>query len=85
MKARKKFIFACNGKDCKKNGAGSFTKTIKNAIEQGELKGKYKLVKSKCMDCCKSGPVAVIDQQLIKKGDAKKLVELLTVEVSKEF
>lgn len=85
MKARKKFIFACSGKDCKKNGAGSFTKTIKNAIEEGDLKGKYKLVKSKCMDCCKSGPVAVIDQELIKKGDAEKLIGILKRQVSNEF
>ena len=83
MKARKKFIFACNGKDCKKNGSEPFTKTIKKAIEEGELKGKYKLVKSKCMDCCKSGPVAVMNQQLVKKGDAEKLVSILMSDLDK--
>jgi NADH:ubiquinone oxidoreductase subunit E len=29
------------------------------------------------MDCCKSGPVAVIGHELIKKGDKDKLLLLL--------
>jgi NADH:ubiquinone oxidoreductase subunit E len=85
MKERKKFIFVCSGKDCKKNGAGYFSKTIKNAMGEVNFKGKFKLVKSNCMDCCKSGPVAVMGQQLIKKGDVEKLVDILSNEVSNEL
>ncbi|AKP52407.1 (2Fe-2S) ferredoxin domain-containing protein [Cyclobacterium amurskyense] len=77
MKPRRKFVFVCNGKDCKKNDAKSFTEVIKNTIKEDDFRGNFKLVKSKCMDCCKSGPVAVIGHELIKKGDKDKLLLLL--------
>ena len=77
MKPRRKFIFVCNGKDCKKNDASTFTKEIKQTIGAGEFKGHYKLVKSKCMGCCKSGPVAVVGHHLIKRGDINHLVAVL--------
>ncbi|GEO22318.1 (2Fe-2S) ferredoxin domain-containing protein [Cyclobacterium qasimii] len=77
MKPRRKFIFVCNGKDCKKNDAKSFSEAIKNTIKEGDFRGNFKMVKSKCMDCCKSGPVAVFNNELIKKGDHEKLALLL--------
>ena len=68
MKPRRKYIFICNGKDCKKNDSKSFSSSLKQAVSIAPLKGNFKLVKTKCMDCCKSGPIAVYNNQLVKKG-----------------
>jgi len=65
----RKFIFVCTGSDCKKNGCKGFLKGVKEVIALEGNKGKYKVVKTKCMDFCKSGPIAVINNQIIKKGD----------------
>ncbi|SHN13388.1 Thioredoxin-like [2Fe-2S] ferredoxin [Cyclobacterium lianum] len=77
MKKRRKFIFVCTGSDCKANGARDFTDKIKRTINEAPYKGKFKLVKTKCMDCCKTGPVAVVDDQLVKKADMEQLTSLL--------
>lgn len=81
MKPRRKYIFICNGKDCKKNDAKSFSLAIKEELKSGVLRGNYKLVKSKCMDCCKSGPIAVYNNHLIKKGDIDQLIKILKLEL----
>ena len=73
MKNRRTFIFVCSGSDCKSNGAKGFSGDIKRAINQDQFRGKFKMVRTKCMDCCKSGPVAVINNSLIKEGDLKQL------------
>ncbi|WP_162340092.1 (2Fe-2S) ferredoxin domain-containing protein [Cyclobacterium salsum] len=80
MKKRRTFIFACSGSDCKSNGAKAFADAIKGTISEKAFRGKFKLVKTKCMDCCKSGPVAVIKNELIKKGDLEQLVKELVLE-----
>ncbi|WP_460511736.1 NAD(P)H-dependent oxidoreductase subunit E [Cyclobacterium sediminis] len=77
MKPRKKYIFICNGKDCKKNDNKSFSSLLKQAMNRAPLKGNFKLVKTKCMDCCKSGPIAVYNNQLVKKGDTDQIVQFL--------
>ena len=77
MKPRRKYIFICNGKDCKKNDSKSFSSSLKQAVSIAPLKGNFKLVKTKCMDCRKSGPIAVYNNQLVKKGDTDKLIQFL--------
>lgn len=77
MKKRRKFIFVCSGSDCKSNGAKDFTGKIKQTLHGGEFRGQFKMVKTKCMDCCKSGPVAVVNNQLIKKADLDELISEL--------
>ncbi|WP_439483863.1 (2Fe-2S) ferredoxin domain-containing protein [Cyclobacterium plantarum] len=77
MKKRRKFIFVCSGSDCKSNGAKNFAGKIKQILNEGEFRGKFKMVKTKCMDCCKSGPVAVVNNQLIKKADLDQLISEL--------
>ncbi|WP_162417999.1 (2Fe-2S) ferredoxin domain-containing protein [Cyclobacterium roseum] len=80
MKKRRTFIFACTGSDCKSNGGKAFAEAIKETINEKPFRGKFKLVKTKCMDCCKSGPVVVIKNELIKKGDLEQLVKELAQE-----
>jgi NADH:ubiquinone oxidoreductase subunit E len=80
MKKRRKFFFVCQGSDCKSNKAKRFAEDIGAILHSGPHRGKFKLVKTKCMDCCKSGPVAVVADQLIKKGDLKHLEQALATE-----
>lgn len=67
MATYRKFIFVCTGSDCKKNGCKPLLKEIEQVLKTDIHKGKWKLVKTKCMDFCKSGPVAVINSELIKR------------------
>ncbi|MFO7823059.1 MAG: (2Fe-2S) ferredoxin domain-containing protein [Cyclobacterium sp.] len=81
MKKRRKFVFVCTGSDCKSNGAKDFAGKIKHTLQSGAYRGKFKLVKTKCMDCCKSGPVAVVNNQLVKKAGLEQLLSELDREV----
>ncbi|WP_158859946.1 (2Fe-2S) ferredoxin domain-containing protein [Lunatibacter salilacus] len=67
MATYRKFIFVCTGSDCKKNGCKTLLKEMGQLLKTDPHKGKWKIVKTKCMDFCKSGPVAVISNELIKK------------------
>ncbi|PSL06351.1 (2Fe-2S) ferredoxin domain-containing protein [Cecembia rubra] len=69
MSPYRKFIFLCNGSDCKKAGSKKLGSGIKELINSEDHKGKFKLIKTKCMDFCKSAPAVIIQNELIKKAD----------------
>jgi NADH:ubiquinone oxidoreductase subunit E len=69
----RKFIFVCTGADCKENGAKVLCKEIKEALQNESNKGKYKIIKTKCMDFCKSGPIVVMNNELIKSAEIEKI------------
>ncbi|MFC4872378.1 NAD(P)H-dependent oxidoreductase subunit E [Negadavirga shengliensis] len=73
MATYRKFVFVCTGSDCKRNGCKSFLKEVKNLVKMDSHKGKYKIVKTKCMDFCKSGPIAVYNNEVIKNGSIEEL------------
>ncbi|WP_186757727.1 (2Fe-2S) ferredoxin domain-containing protein [Echinicola salinicaeni] len=73
----RKFIFVCTGSDCKKNGCKSLLKDVKDLTKLDDHKGKYKIVKTKCMDFCKSGPITVVSNEVIKKSTKEKLKVVL--------
>lgn len=77
MGTYKKFIFVCTGSDCKKNGCKSFLKEVKSHIQSEGNKGKYKIVKTNCMDFCKSGPIAVIDNEVFEKVHLEDIIDKL--------
>lgn len=77
MATYRKFIFVCAGSDCKKNGCKSLLKEIDHLLKTDPHKGKWKVVKTKCMDFCKSGPVAVINNELIKRMKVEDLRDKL--------
>lgn len=77
MATYRKFIFICTGSDCKKNGCKGLLKEANALIKLDDHKGKYKLVKTKCMDFCKSGPIAVYNNEVIKKCDKETLHQVL--------
>jgi len=73
MPTYRKFIFVCNGSDCKKSGCKNLQSEIKELIKSEDHKGKFKIIKTKCMDFCKSGPVVVVNNEVIKKADLEGL------------
>ncbi|WP_194774225.1 (2Fe-2S) ferredoxin domain-containing protein [Pararhodonellum marinum] len=77
MADHRKFIFVCTGSDCKKSGCKELTKELKRLINNEENKGQYKIVKTKCMDFCKTGPVVVMDQKILKKAKKEQLPRFL--------
>jgi len=73
MATYRKFIFVCNGSDCKRKGCKKLQSEIKELTKSEDYKGKYKIIKTKCMDFCKSAPVVVINNDVIKKADIASL------------
>lgn len=73
MATYRKFIFICNGPDCKKEGCKKLQEEIKELVKSDDHKGKYKIVKTKCMDFCKSAPIVVVNNEVVKKSDISSL------------
>jgi NADH:ubiquinone oxidoreductase subunit E len=69
MATYRKFIFICNGSDCKEKGCKDLQTEIKDLVKSEDHKGKYKIIKTKCMDFCKSAPVIVVNNEVVKKAD----------------
>lgn len=77
MKHSRKLVLICCGSDCKKEGAKGFYKSLKKEFKNQEYKGKYKLIKTHCLDMCKSAPVAVVQDHFFKKVEIEKLLDHL--------
>ncbi|MFC5623182.1 (2Fe-2S) ferredoxin domain-containing protein [Algoriphagus winogradskyi] len=77
MKHPRKLIFVCNGSDCKKEGAKKLSKELKNLTDQRPLKGSCKLIKTKCMDMCKTAPNVIVGEVFCKSTTAEKVLEQL--------
>ncbi|MGY6559944.1 MAG: NAD(P)H-dependent oxidoreductase subunit E [Nitritalea sp.] len=78
MATYRKFIFVCNGGDCKDEGCKKLTKDLKSLIQTDGHKGKYKIIRTKCMDFCKSAPVVVYNNEVCKKADVEAIRQKLT-------
>ncbi|EPA00587.1 hypothetical protein A33Q_0060 [Indibacter alkaliphilus LW1] len=48
-------------------------KQIKELIQSEDHKGKFKVIKTKCMDFCKSAPTVVINNEVVKKADISSI------------
>jgi NADH:ubiquinone oxidoreductase subunit E len=77
MQIKRELIFVCTGSDCKKAGAKNLCKELKTATNQPPFKGNCKLIKTKCMDMCKSSPLVIVKGQYCKKTNSSKVLELL--------
>ncbi len=77
MKYHRELIFFCTGSDCKKSGGKSILKELKTTCEHGPLKGKLKLIKTKCLDMCKSAPIVIIGDQFCKNATGEKVLDKL--------
>jgi len=69
MATYRRFIFVCNGSDCKKEGCKKLQSDIKDLIKSEDYKGKFKIIKTKCMDFCKSAPLVVINNEVLKRAN----------------
>ncbi len=77
MESKRKLIFICGGSDCKKSGSKILKKELEKELKEGELKGQCKLIKTKCMDFCKSAPVVIVGEYICKKATSEKIVSQL--------
>jgi NADH:ubiquinone oxidoreductase subunit E len=73
----RKFIFMCSGDDCKSKGSKKLHSELKEALLQPTYRGEYKIIKTKCMDFCKSAPVVIINNEVIKKADLNEIQQKL--------
>lgn len=69
----RKFIFICNGSDCKKEGCKKLQGEITELVNSNDYRGKFKIIKTKCMDFCKSAPVVIVENGVLKKADINSL------------
>ncbi len=71
-----RYYFVCTGKDCLKRGA----KQLLGSLEQ-ELPTTSQfntvVIKTKCIDHCKQGPLLVVDNVCYEKVDPKYLKKIL--------
>ncbi|MBN3584646.1 (2Fe-2S) ferredoxin domain-containing protein [Algoriphagus aestuarii] len=77
MESRRKLILVCEGSDCKKAESKALRKSIEKELNSGEFKGQCKLIRTKCMDFCKSAPVVIVGEHVNKKATLKKVIDQL--------
>lgn len=62
MKENKKYdhiICVCTGKKCKKKGSKEIYKATRGSIKVKNLSENYLVVRTKCLDHCKLGPIVI--------------------------
>ncbi|HAH35418.1 MAG TPA: NAD-reducing hydrogenase, alpha subunit [Algoriphagus sp.] len=75
MKHSRQLVFICTGSDCKKAGSKLIKKDLKIASKQNPWKGCCKLIQTKCLDMCKSAPVAIVEDHFLKKTSTEKILD----------
>jgi len=71
-----KFIFICQGKDCKKAGAKQLVKEVKQLKKDKAFK-TIQIVKCKCLDRCKFAPSVVYEHNWFGQVKSKDLPQIL--------
>ncbi|WP_297335632.1 (2Fe-2S) ferredoxin domain-containing protein [Algoriphagus sp.] len=74
MKHNRQLVFLCSGSDCKGAGAKSIKKELKSELKSGSLKGRCKLIETKCLDMCKSAPVGIVENFFCKKTTSSQFI-----------
>jgi NADH:ubiquinone oxidoreductase subunit E len=67
MKEEKKYgkiLCVCLGKKCKKKGAEEIYKKFRKSLKDNKNDLKVRIVKTKCLDHCDSGPIVIKDHIL---------------------
>lgn len=82
LRKPEKIIYLCSGSSCKKKGGKDLGKLFSSFIKKSGLKGKVKVIKTKCTDNCKLAAVAAIQPENIwltnltgNEQDAYKIFE----------
>ena len=71
-----RFVFVCNGKDCKKKGSKELVKVFKQEIEARKISKSTRVIKTKCTDHCKKAPIVIMGEELhfkMSRGGAAEL------------
>ncbi|MBS9523142.1 (2Fe-2S) ferredoxin domain-containing protein [Litoribacter ruber] len=71
----REFVFVCTGSDCKSAGCKKLIGDLKEATKS-TYKGRFKIIKTKCMDFCKTGPMVIYKEEVVKKASLASLREL---------
>lgn len=66
-KAYENIICVCMGKNCKGNGGEEIFRTFRKSLKKGPPGKRTLLIKTKCFDLCKKGPVVVKDKHLFTR------------------
>lgn len=74
---KKNYIFICTGSDCKKNGSKKLISAVSDHLKAQKLKSSVKIIKTKCLDHCKKGPNAIIDNCLHHKVKEQEIFSLI--------
>jgi NADH:ubiquinone oxidoreductase subunit E len=77
MATYRKFIFVCTGSDCKREGGKKLDAALKDLTKSEIFKGQYKVIRTRCMDFCKSAPVVVINNEVHKKAKAEEIKKII--------
>ena len=75
-----KLIFVCTGTACSKRGGEALRQALKQAVKDGDVKGKVRATGCGCIDQCDSGPnVYLAPEHTILTGvslkDVKKILK----------
>lgn len=73
----KHFVFTCNGKDCKANGAKEIGTELKKVLKEEGLQDSTKVIKTKCTGRCKEGPVVIIKENWLTEVRPKQVPEII--------
>jgi NADH:ubiquinone oxidoreductase subunit E len=77
MEQSRKLIFFCSGSDCKKSGSKSLQKDFEEQCKDARWRGKLKLIKTRCLDMCKTAPVVIVENQFCKKASILKIFDAI--------
>lgn len=75
-----RFVFVCGGSDCKKHGSKEVQKAVSKEVKAHGLRGKVKVIKTKCTGRCKEGPVVIAKENWmthVKPHQASAIIEEL--------
>jgi NADH:ubiquinone oxidoreductase subunit E len=75
-----RFVFVCGGSDCKKHGSKEVQKAVAKELKAQGLRGKVKVIKTKCTGRCKEGPVVIAKENWmthVKPSQAAEIIEEL--------
>lgn len=75
MKHTRKLVFICNGSDCKDSGVKKLSKELERTMDEPPLRGSCKIIKTKCMDMCKTAPNVIVGEIFCKKTTVHKVLE----------
>ena len=76
MRKKQKYdelICICMGKKCRKNGSREIYLSLRESLKKADLQSDSLLVKTKCLDRCKEGPVVIRENRIFTRFRLEKV------------